>query len=291
MTKRSPVWKYFEKKEDRTSTCTICFKNIKTSGNTINLNGHLNSMHRSIITPQKNNNSCQEINDPVEELTDVNTTAGLPTSNIFNTDTSIALPSPYNHFKRQKTIKQSFDPISSDAEGGIKASKITILIMYMIPKNSQLICIVEGKGFKLLIKTLAPLYNMPSRRSISRKIDIKYETLSGIFKETLATSTNFSLTSDIWTDIQTRSYLGITVHFANSTTFTLKSGILGIYDLSERHTSEYLAEKLKEACFEWRISIDLITAVIIDGASNITKSVELAFGKNYQIPCFAHKLI
>jgi len=290
MTKRSLVWKYFEKNKDGTSTCTICLKNIKTSGNTTNLNGHLNSMHRSIITQQKNNNSCQEINDPVEELTDVNTTAGPPTSNIFNTDNSIALPSPYNHFKRQKTIKLSFDSISSYAEGGIKDSKITNLIICMISKDNQPICIVEDKGFKLLIKTLAPLYNMPSRRSISRKIDIKYETLSVIFKETFATSTNFSSTTDIWTDIQTRSYLGITVHFANCTTFTLKSGILGIHDLSERHTSEYLAEKLKEACFEWEISMDLVTAVITDGESNITKSIELAFGKNHQIPCFAHTL-
>jgi len=47
--------------------------------------------------------------------------------------------------------------------------------MYMIFKDNQPICIVEGKGFKLVIKTLAPLYNLPSKRSISRKIDIQYE--------------------------------------------------------------------------------------------------------------------
>lgn len=64
--------------------------------------------------------------------------------------------------------------------------------MYMIFKDNQPVCIVEGKGFKLLIKTLAPLYNMPSKSSVLRKIDIKYEKLSVIFKETLATSTNFS---------------------------------------------------------------------------------------------------
>jgi len=42
---------------------------------------------------------------------------------------------------------------------------------------TQPICIVEGKGFKLLIKTLAPRYNIPSRKSISRKININYEKL------------------------------------------------------------------------------------------------------------------
>ncbi|KAE9530593.1 hypothetical protein AGLY_011055, partial [Aphis glycines] len=100
--------------------------------------------------------------------------------------------------------------------------------MYMIFKDNQPVCIVEGKGFKLVIKTLDPLYNIP---------------------KTLATSTNFSLTtdiSDIYTNIQTQSYLGIAAQFANSTTFTLKSDILGVNDLRERHTSKYLAEKCSD---------------------------------------------
>lgn len=76
----------------------------------------------------------------------------------------------------------------------------------MISKDNQPISIVEDKGFKLLIKSLAPLDKMPSRRNVSRKIDVKYEALAGIFKETLSISNNFSLTTDIWTDIQTPSH-------------------------------------------------------------------------------------
>jgi len=94
-----------------------------------------------------------------------------------------------------------------------------------------------------------------------------------------STSTNFSLTTDIRMDIQTRSYLGTTAHFANATSFTLKSGIFGVYDLSKRHSSDYLADKLKEACFKWGISMSSVTAVVTDGTANMTKSVELAFGK------------
>lgn len=37
----------------------------------------------------------------------------------------------------------------------------------MILKDYYPISLVENKGFKLLIKTLAPIYKMPSRRSVS----------------------------------------------------------------------------------------------------------------------------
>lgn len=281
MSKRSAVWKYFEKNNDGTSTCVLCYKKLKTSGNTTNLNGHLISMHKSIINQKTHDSNKQDVADDPGEA--INTS-------VPNTDNVITLPLPYQNFKRQTNIKQSFNNISTYTEGGVKDSKITNLIVYMISKDNQPISIVEDKGFKLLIKSLAPLYKMPSRRNVSRKIDVKYEALAGIFKETLSISNNFSLTTDIWTDIQTRSYLGITVHFANTSTFTLKSGILGVYDLSERHTSDYIAVKLKEACFEWEIPMNSVTAVITDGANNMTKSIELAFGRNHQIPCFAHTI-
>jgi len=225
MSKRSPVWKYFEKNNDGTSTCVLFYKKLKTSGNTTNLNGHLNSMHKSIID-QKTHDSNKQVAayDPGEAIN----------TSVPNTDNVITLPPPYQNFKRQTNIKQSLNNTLTYTEGGVKDSKITNLIVYMISKDNQPISIVEDKGFKLLIKSLAPLYKMPSRRNVSRKIDVKYEALAGIFKEMLSISNNFSLTTDIWTDIQTRSYLDITVHFANTFTFTLKSGILGVYDLSER---------------------------------------------------------
>eukprot|EP00102_Acyrthosiphon_pisum_P022673 XP_016659883.1 PREDICTED: zinc finger BED domain-containing protein 4-like [Acyrthosiphon pisum] len=231
MSKRSAVWKYFEKNNDGTSTCVLCYKKLKTSGNTTNLNGHLNSMHKSIINQKTHDSNKQDVADDPGEA--INTS-------VPNTDNVITLPPPYQNFKRQTNIKQSFNNISTYTEGGVKDSKITNLIVYMISKYNQPISIVEDK--------------------------------------------------DIWTDIQTRSYLGITVHFANTSTFTLKSGILGVYDLSERHTSDYIAVKLKEACFEWEIPMKSVTAVITDGAANMTKSIELAFGRNHQIPCFAHTI-
>lgn len=93
MTKRSPVWKYFEKNNDGTSTCVLCYKKLKTSGNTTNLNGHLNSMHKSIINQKTHDSNKQDAADDPGEA--INTS--FP-----NTDV-ITLPPPYQNFKRKKT--------------------------------------------------------------------------------------------------------------------------------------------------------------------------------------------
>lgn len=46
----SVVWKYYEKIDKQTSRCKLCFKNIKSSGNTTNLNKHL-KQYPNVLTP------------------------------------------------------------------------------------------------------------------------------------------------------------------------------------------------------------------------------------------------
>lgn len=64
-------------------------------------------------------------------------------------------------------------------------------------------------------------------------------------------------------------------------------------DLQERHTSQYIADTLNDVCKQWDISLETITAIVTDGAANITKALDLLFGnpnKPRHIPCFAHTL-
>lgn len=67
-----------------------------------------------------------------------------------------------------------------------------------------------------------PLYKIPSRNTIKNKLDMKYDYLSKIFIDKLKNINNITLTSDIWTDIQMKSYIGLTIHFLEGTKF--KSG-------------------------------------------------------------------
>lgn len=67
-----------------------------------------------------------------------------------------------------------------------------------------------------------PLYKIPSRNTIKNKLDMKYDYLSKMFIDKLKNINNITLTSDIWTDIQMKSYIGLTIHFLEGIKF--KSG-------------------------------------------------------------------
>ncbi|KYQ46786.1 hypothetical protein ALC60_14204 [Trachymyrmex zeteki] len=87
------------------------------------------------------------------------------------------------------------------------------------------------------MKTLAPLYKIPCRKTITRCLEEKYE-ISKLIKNQLLTK-YVSLTIDTWTEPLNRiSYLGLTVHFLMENEH--KSVTIGITELSERHTGEYL---------------------------------------------------
>ncbi|CAG4952920.1 unnamed protein product [Parnassius apollo] len=51
----------------------------------------------------------------------------------------------------------------------------------------------------------------------------------------------------------------------------------GVYELDERHTSQYISQMLLKTCAEWGIKKDNVTAVVTDNAANMVKTVELTF--------------
>lgn len=68
------------------------------------------------------------------------------------------------------------------------------------------------------------MYQIRSRNTIKNKLDIKYNYLSAKLKLKLKEYIYFTLTSDIWTDIQMKSYIGVTIHFLEGNKFV--SGII-----------------------------------------------------------------
>lgn len=84
----------------------------------------------------------------------------------------------------------------------------------MIVKDNMPLNTVEKKGFQNFIKKTLPLYKCPSRRSITRMIDTKYDVAKSVFLNQLLTTEYVCLTCDIWTESHTTmSYLGVTVHY------------------------------------------------------------------------------
>ncbi|KAF2889618.1 hypothetical protein ILUMI_16555, partial [Ignelater luminosus] len=186
-----------------------------------------------------------------------------------------------------RSIMSSFEEIYAFSASGNKALKINSALIYMICKDNQPFTIVENEGFRNLIKVIAPHYKLPSKTTLTRWFDDKYAALSTVFKAKLSNIENLTLTTDMWSETMSISFLGITAHFGVGN--ELLSITLGVYQSNERHTSEHIAEMLLKTCTEWGIDRDKISSVVTDNAANMVKAIDLAFGKKH-IPCFAHTL-
>lgn len=159
----------------------------------------------------------------------------------------------------------------------------------MIAKDNLPLNTTEKEGFKYLMKTIAPMYQIPGRKKVASLIEEKYDLLSGMFKQKLKEISYISLTTDVWTEtMTTKSFLGVTSHFLFENKLT--SLTIGVFELDHRQTSEYLAQCICSVCDEWNIAHSKVTAVITDNGANIVKAISDTFEKNKHLPCFAHTL-
>lgn len=96
-----------------------------------------------------------------------------------------------------------------------------------------------------------------------------------------------SVTTDIWTSINTDSFVTITVHFFPKLEINLKTLVLCTKKLTESHTAVYLSQILTTELNKFDI-LHKVVAIVTDGGRNINAAVRLM---NIQhIPCTAHKL-
>lgn len=159
----------------------------------------------------------------------------------------------------------------------------------MIAVDRLALATVENKGFQWLMKTIAPIYKVPSRKTMTRLIEMRYETLKKNFIIKVEKAICYSLTCDNWTDVTNQSYLGVTVHYLTDE-LEMKSGCIGVFPLDKNHTAEYLTYSLSTVIENFKLERSKITAIITDSAANIKLAIEKTIGKHKQLFCFAHIL-
>lgn len=121
------------------------------------------------------------------------------------------------------------------------AAQLTDSILQMITKHMRLLAVVQGQGFREMIKTFHAGYTLPSRCHFTNLMEKKYEaTLEKVKAELKNAKSKITLTTDAWTSTATEAYLGVTCHFINQD-WELTSYSLTTMPLEERHTVENIA--------------------------------------------------
>jgi hypothetical protein len=298
MGKTSSVWKYFTKRRDGFANCNLCGKKLKTSGNTTNLLGHVSRMHKNHVAEDVKTaeevNQNKSTNNEIEPESNQGATSADTNNNMSNVSTNslastVTLESSSSHIKKSNTIPTVFNEITQFKPGGKRDFETTNLILKMIITDNLPMYFVENAGFQNFLQRVLPLYTLPSRKTFSRLLDSRYETISRIFRDRLQNIDNYTLTADIWTEThQTISFLGITLHYLEGS--TIKTVNLCVHHLEKRHTAENISEILKMECENWNIKYNKILAIVTDNGQNMVKAACDTFGLKVHVHCFAHTL-
>ncbi|XP_039302735.1 E3 SUMO-protein ligase ZBED1-like [Solenopsis invicta] len=278
----SPIWSHVEKVKNKdVYKCIYCKKEYRACGNTTNMLKHLKTQHPLFfqMPPKSTNSSNTKIKEaavkrPLQEVDNIELTLSPPKKQCADSSGSYG-------------IKEAFKHIDSFKEGGSMSDKITNVILFMICKDLLPISTVEHESFLTLLKVLAPLYKPPSNKTMTKKLESRYDVMKQGFVKELQDADCYCLTCDNWTDCSNKSYLGVTIHYLQKS-FKMKSGCLGCFPLHERHTAEYLKQSLQQLLEEFNITTEKLTAIVSDGEAAIKKACTEIVGKDKHIVCIAH---
>ncbi|XP_066584493.1 E3 SUMO-protein ligase ZBED1-like isoform X2 [Prorops nasuta] len=291
------MWKYFIK-INTGGKCKLCLQEVKGCNNTTNMKFHLSRRHPDVleklaqgqvekVTPYNLNKRSYDFAFNEEDNEDDNFNLPASTSTYHVNDASSKASEAIT--TEQITIVDSFARQNSFKDGGSQSNKITNTLLFMLAKDMLPYRTVEKEGFLLYTNTLAPLYKVPCRKTITKLMAEKYNVLSDMVRSEICKIENLSVTTDIWTDpINVKSFLGITLHYLMKD--KLKSVTIGVVELSERHTAEYIQLCLETELNLWKVNKNQILIVVSDNGANIKKAIKDGLGNESHMPCFAHNL-
>lgn len=101
------------------------------------------------------------------------------------------------------------------------------------------------KGLRTFMSILCPNSNAVTIRSFHRILSESQTAVKNELITSLSSIKYLSLTVDLWTDRQLRSFMGVTVHFFDSN-YELKTNVLACKLFEGRNSGENLKKELDQ---------------------------------------------
>lgn len=170
-----------------------------------------------------------------------------------------------------------------------KAKKMDDVIGEMIALQNLPFHFVEGLGFRRVIQTALPNYQLRGRQfftdHICDEIHTKIATKIG---EKLNFFFKLSFATDIWSEPSANvSLLSLTAHGITED-FTRMQIVLKCCSLHGRHTGDIICDNFKMMLRDWNIQNEQLYCLIRDGGSNMVRAMYLA--NIPDVSCTVHKL-
>ena len=187
---------------------------------------------------------------------------------------------------RQPTLQEMTQKQKPYTARSSKQRAINRAVAKFITLDMRLLSIIEGKGFKSLVRELDPRAEVISRSALMRNyIMPMYQLTSDKVMSAIEKAPGHSFTTDAWTSSVMDSFVTTTAHFFDPDTLNLQSTVLDTHKVSGSHTGVNLATEMQMSSIKWGMQ-NVIG--VSDNASNVKKVFEI-----YGIPhigCAAHTL-
>jgi len=149
-------------------------------------------------------------------------------------------------------------------QAAIDSAVINLVVGALLP-----IRIIEVAEFKDLIATLQPNRTVISRRTLRRRISEQAQDKKQKLIELLKLQSHVTTTTDCWSAYG-KSYIGVTIHWIDSSTLQRKSACLALRRrMTGRHTFDVIAATLDDIHAEYGIWKKIVPTTTDNGANFI----------------------
>ncbi|CAF2116919.1 unnamed protein product [Rotaria magnacalcarata] len=148
---------------------------------------------------------------------------------------------------------------------------------------------LQKPGLKKILQELIPGYEPPTRYSVARQLKRLYKLYLKKLIDDLALIGDISITLDLCSNKQMRSFLVITGHYFPKNGFDLQSTVLNFSTFNVHHTSVDILRVLQEKLKELDI-LHKVVRVTSDGGRNVVRAVRNLHLNLERVWCVAHRL-
>lgn len=154
-----------------------------------------------------------------------------------------------------------------------KQAKFLDNLPLFVASSLQSLSVVEDEDLRKMISGIDERIVVPSRKHLSTVlIPNKAESVHNKLTKLLGEVPYLSVTVDIWSNRQMRSFIGITAHFIHD--WKLQTAMIACKRFSGRHTADNIIAQYEEVVNEFQIS-EKVAHVISDNAANMVKAFKL----------------
>ena len=123
---------------------------------------------------------------------------------------------------------------------------------------------VEKSGFKKMLATFDPRYELPSRKYFSKTgIPRLYNSVKSTVEKELKEMQFVSATTDLWSSEVMHPYISLTIHFVNQL-WEMKNLCLQTVFLPCDHTGDNNAEALNKGLDSWNLKEEQLVYITTD---------------------------